>query len=323
MRTILVTGAAGFIGSRTAELLLEGGDRVVGIDNMNDYYDVIVKNHRIATLLNKPNFTFERMDIEDLDALDRLFAAHKFDAVINLAARAGVRYSIENPFVYMTTNAMGMLNLLEMMKRHGVKKIVHASTSSLYQGQSMPFTEDMPVNTPISPYAATKKAAEAMAYTYHYLHGIDVSVLRYFTVYGPAGRPDMSIFRFIKWIDNGVPLVLHGDGSQTRDFTYIDDICTGTIAALKPLGYEIINIGGGKDPRSIMYLINTVERLLGKKAVIDNKPFHKADMVDTMADITKARRMLGWQPKTGLDEGLEATVKWYNANRSWTSKVLD
>ena len=323
MRTILVTGAAGFIGARTSELLLEAGDRVVGIDNMNDYYDVRVKDHRAAALTKHPSFTFERADIEDMEALDRLFGAHRFDAVINLAARAGVRYSIENPFVYMSTNAVGTLNLLETMRRYAVKKMVLASTSSLYAGQPVPFTEDLPVNTPISPYAASKKAAEAMAYTYHYLHGLDISVLRYFTVYGPAGRPDMSIFRFIKWIDRGVPLMVLGDGTQTRDFTYIDDIASGTLLALKPMGYEIINLGGGKDPKPLSYLISTVERLLGKKATIENKPFHKADMTETMADITKARRLLGWEPLTDLDTGLEKTVKWYIANRYWASKVED
>ncbi len=323
MRTILVTGAAGFIGARTSEMLLQSGDRVVGIDNMNDYYDVRVKDHRAGALRGNPAFTFERGDIEHLDTMERIFREHKFDAVINLAARAGVRYSIENPFVYMNTNATGTLNLLEMMKRHGVKKMVLASTSSLYAGQPVPFKEDLPVNTPISPYAATKKAAEAMAYTYHYLHGLDISVLRYFTVYGPAGRPDMSIFRFIKWIDNGVPLTVLGDGSQTRDFTYIDDIASGTLLALKPLGYEVINLGGGKDPQPLSYLISTVERLLGKKATIENRPFHKADMTETMADITKARAILGWEPKTDLDTGLEETVRWYIANREWTSTVLD
>lgn len=323
MKTILVTGSSGFIGSRTSQLLLAQGDRVIGIDNMNDYYDVRVKDHRADELKKNPDFVFEKVDIEDLGALDAIFSAHKIDAIINLAARAGVRYSMENPFVYMTTNAMGTLNLLEMMRKHSVAKIVLASTSSLYAGQPLPFTEELPVNTPISPYAASKKAAEALAYSYHFLYGLDISVLRYFTVYGPAGRPDMSIFRFIKWIDNGVPLTVLGDATQSRDFTYIDDIARGTIMALKPLGYEVINLGGGKDPKSLIYLINRIEDLLGKKATINNLPFHKADMMDTMADISKAKRMLGWEPKTDLETGLKETVRWYIENRAWTSKVLD
>ncbi len=220
MRKILLTGAAGFIGWKTCEYLLELGAEVVGIDNLNPYYDVGLKEHRLRWLKKYNKFRFRQIDIEDLAALQELFSADRFEAVINLAARAGVRYSMENPFIYMTTNGQGTLNLLAMMKEHKVKKMVLASTSSLYAGQSLPFREDLPVNTPISPYAASKKAAEVMAYTYHYLYGLDISIVRYFTVYGPAGRPDMSIFRFIKWIDEGVPLEIFGDGSQSRDFTF-------------------------------------------------------------------------------------------------------
>jgi Nucleoside-diphosphate-sugar epimerases len=216
MKTILLTGAAGFIGWKTAEFLLKEGYKVIGVDNLNNYYDVRLKEYRKKDLEKYENFKFYPVDIENLQALEILFNDYKFDVVINLAARAGVRYSMINPYVYMTTNANGTLNLLELMKKYGVKKLVLASTSSLYAGQPMPFKEDLPVNTPISPYAASKKAAEVMAYTYHYLYGIDVSVVRYFTVYGPAGRPDMSIFRFIKWIDEGKPIILYGDGSQSE-----------------------------------------------------------------------------------------------------------
>ena len=201
--SILLTGCAGFIGWETGKKLLALGRRVVGIDNLNDYYDVRLKKHRVESLKGHENFLFYQGDIENLKGLETIFEENRIDAVVNLAARAGVRYSIENPFVYMSTNAAGTLNLLEMMRKHGAKKMVLASTSSLYAGQQMPFSEELPVNTPISPYAASKKAAEAMIYSYHYLFGIDASVLRYFTVYGPAGRPDMSIFRFIKWIDEG------------------------------------------------------------------------------------------------------------------------
>ncbi len=321
MEKILVTGAAGFIGWRTSQKLLEEGRQVIGIDNMNDYYDVKLKTHRLEGLKKNNNFTFYRLDIENLAAMDPIFRDNKIGAVVNLAARAGVRYSIENPHVYMSTNAQGVLNLLELMRKHGVKKLVHASTSSLYAGQKMPFTEDLPVNTPISPYAATKKAAEAMAYSYHYLFGLDISVLRYFTVYGPSGRPDMSIFRFVKWIDEGKQLELFGDGSQSRDFTYIDDIAAGTVKALKEVGYEIINLGGGKSPHTLNYVIARLEELLGKKASIEYRAFLKTDMTETGADITKAARLLDWKPETDLDEGLKKTVDWYLDNRSWLKDV--
>ncbi|MBC2595618.1 SDR family NAD(P)-dependent oxidoreductase [Ruficoccus amylovorans] len=318
---ILVTGAAGFIGSKTAELLLDAGHEVVGIDNLNDYYDVRVKQYRLDQLQGRAGFTFAPIDIEDLPAVKKLFGKHAFGAVINLAARAGVRYSMENPHVYMTTNAHGTLNLLECMKDHGVKKFVLASTSSLYAGQPMPFVETLPVNTPISPYAASKKAAEVMAYTYHHLYGIDVTVLRYFTVFGPAGRPDMSILRFIKWIDEGTPIELFGDGSQSRDFTYVDDIARGTIAGLKPLGYEIINLGGGNNPVSINAMIECFEQHLGKKATINHKPFHKADMKETWANIDKAKSLLGWEPQIDPFEGFKRSVQWHVANRDWIKEI--
>ncbi|HEX8949920.1 MAG TPA: SDR family NAD(P)-dependent oxidoreductase [Dissulfurispiraceae bacterium] len=321
MGRIVVTGAAGFIGWRTSRKLLEKGMQVIGVDNMNDYYDVTLKTHRLEDLKKHGHFTFHRTDIEDLGAMDAIFVGNEIEAVINLAARAGVRYSLENPHIYMSTNAQGTLNLLELMRKYRVKKMVLASTSSLYAGQELPFSEDLPVNTPISPYAASKKAAEAVAYSYHYLFQLDISVLRYFTVYGPAGRPDMSIFRFIKWIDEGTPIELFGDGSQSRDFTYIDDIAEGTVLALGEVGYEVFNLGGGKDPQSLNYMIGKLEEYLGKKAAIEYKPFHKADMTETKAAISKAGRLLGWEPMTGLDEGLEKTVSWYLANKNWLKDV--
>ena len=202
-----------------------------------------------------------------------------------------------------------------------MKKMVLASTSSLYAGQPMPFVETLPVNTPISPYAASKKAAEVMAYSYHFLHGLDISVVRYFTVYGPCGRPDMSIFRFIKWVDEGVPITLFGDGTQSRDFTYVDDIARGTIAAAAEAGYEVINLGGGRNPISMNYVIGKLEEYLGKKAVIDHQPFHKADLLETWADIDKASELLDWQPEIGLDDGLERCVDWYRENLAWLRDV--
>lgn len=318
---ILLTGVAGFIASKTAELLLKEGHEVVGLDNMNDYYDVTLKEHRIEFFKDKKNFEFHQVDIENFEELEQIFSKYKFDAVLNLAARAGVRYSIENPHVYMSTNAQGSLNILELMKKHKIKKYVLASTSSLYAGLPMPFKEDLPVNTPISPYAATKKAAESMAYTYHHLFGIDVSIVRYFTVYGPASRPDMAQFRFMRWIDEEKPIQLYGDGTQARDFTYVDDIARGTILAMKPLGYEIINLGGGKNPITVNEMISILEGELGKKAKVENLPFNKADMKETWADISKAKTLLGWEPTINLNEGLRLCVESYQNNFDVQVKV--
>jgi len=321
MPTIVVTGAAGFIGSQVSQQLLDQGCKVIGIDNLNDYYDVRIKEWRLALLNNHPNFVFYQADIENLDAIRIIFKLHHPEAVINLAARAGVRYSIENPHVYMSTNAQGTLNLLELCRELGIKKFVLASTSSLYAGQEMPFKENLAVNTPISPYAASKKAAEAMAYTYHYLYGIDVTVTRYFTVYGPAGRPDMSIFRFIKWIMEGTPLEIFGDGSQSRDFTYVDDIARGTVAALKPVGYEVINLGNNH-PDKLSKAIELVEEYTGKKAEKVYKDFHKADIFATWADISKAKHLLNWEPKVGLEEGLKRSVEWARENWEWVKEII-
>ena len=321
----LVTGATGFIASQVCSQLLDQGDKVVGVDNLNDYYDVRLKEWRLQQLenhRNAHNFNFEKLDIENQKSLKVLFKSQgPFDAVLNLAARAGVRYSVENPHVYLSTNAEGTLNLLECMRENGCKKFVLASTSSLYAGNKMPFTEDLAVNEPLSPYAASKKAGELMAYSYHKLYEMDVSVVRYFTVFGPAGRPDMSPYRFIKWITEGETIQIFGDGSQSRDFTYVDDIARGTIAALQDVGYDIINLGGGRNPVSLKTIIEKLETLIGKRAVIDHKPFHIADLMETWADIKKAKNLLGWEPKVFLDEGLEKSVSWYMENRKWLREV--
>lgn len=346
---IFVTGIAGFIGSRTAEMLLEQGHHVIGIDNLNDYYDVRLKYYRLRELARKQgandelletlamnhvidgsplvssfevgNFSYYTAEVDNLERLLEIVGDTPLDAVINLAARAGVRYSMENPHVYMDTNADGTLKLLEMMRLKSVSKFVLASTSSLYAGQPMPFLETLPVNTPISPYAATKKAAEAMSYTYHHLYGIDVSIVRYFTVFGPAGRPDMAPYRFVKWIHENTPIMLFGDGEQSRDFTYIDDIASGTIAALKEVGYSIFNLGGGNHPISINTTIGWLEEFLGNKAQIDHKPFHKADMRVTFANIEKAKKELGWLPTMDVKEGFKKTAQWYLDNQSWLKDI--
>jgi nucleoside-diphosphate-sugar epimerase len=228
---------------------------------------------------------------------------------------------MENPHVYMTTNAIGTLNLMDEMKRKKVAKLILASTSSLYAGQKMPFSESLAVNTPISPYAASKKAAEMLAHSYHHLYGMDVSIVRYFTVFGPAGRPDMSIFRFIKWIDEGHKLELFGDGAQSRDFTYVDDIAQGTILAAKKLGFEVINLGGGQNPISMNRVISGIEARLNKKAIIDHQAFHSADIKETWADISKAKRLLGWEPQISFEQGLDRTLQWYLENKSWLRDV--
>ncbi len=326
MTTYLVTGAAGFIGSKVTELLLADGHTVVGVDNMNDAYDVRLKEWRLAQIANHPNFEFHRLDICDQSALAGLFTQHAarntpFVAIINLAARAGVRQSVENPWVYIETNTTGTLNLLELARQHGVPKFVLASTSSLYgQHNPMPYREDADTNQPLSPYAASKKAAEALCYTYHYLYGIDVTVFRYFTVYGPGGRPDMSLFRFVQWTAEGRPVLVFGDGQQSRDFTYVDDIARGTIAGLKHVGYEVINLGSDQ-PVVLMDALHTVERLLGQAARIDFQPMHRADVPATWADISKAERLLGWRPQVTTDEGIRRLVAWYQANRAWAREV--
>jgi nucleoside-diphosphate-sugar epimerase len=324
---ILVTGAAGFIASRVCALLRDEGREVTGLDNFNDAYDRRLKDWRWAQLEKTGGVELHRLDLTDSAALKKLFQKHAaaptapFDAVVNLAARAGVRASVENPAVYVEANVSGALNLLEMCREFGVKKFVLASTSSLYgREHPTPYREDMNTDRQLSPYAATKKAAEAMAYTYHFLHGIDVSVLRYFTVYGPAGRPDMTPLRFVQRIREGRTITVFGDGSQSRDFTYVDDIAQGTIAALRPAGYEIFNLGSDK-PLKLSAMITLIEELVGQKARIDYRPWHPADMMATWADISKARRMLDWSPKTTFREGLGRLVQWYSENRDWAREI--
>ena len=321
MPLYLVTGAAGFIGSHVSRLLLASNAVVVGIDDLNDYYDVRIKTQRLNALKSQDGFEFFQTDIRNRAELEQLFQKYKFDGIINLAARAGVRYSMDFPDIYLETNAHGTLNILECMRLYGVKKMVLASTSSLYAGHPLPFTEDMPVNSPISSYAASKKAAELLSYSHHHLFDLDISVLRYFTVYGPAGRPDMCIFRFIKWIDEGSPVEIFGDGKQSRDFTYVDDIARGTVAALKPLGYEIINFGGGREPVDLLTIISQIESRLGKKAKLEFSPMHRADVMESSANISKAGDLLGWEPQTSVQEGVDQCLQWYEENRSWLRDV--
>jgi len=374
-RTYLVTGVAGFIASKVAEMLLAEGHTVVGVDNLNDYYDVRLKDYRLSKLLGvsfqpsadpkksaysgvgriisnppdlgkqggalgttRPTFEFHYLDVENLPALEAVFAAHKFDAVFNLAARAGVRASLERPELYRRTNILGEENILKCQVKFGAKKHVLASSSSVYAGCPMPFVESATLGKMQSPYAETKRAAELLAKEAHDRHALDVTVLRYFTVFGPAGRPDMSIFRFIKWIDEGKPLELFGDGSQSRDFTYVDDIARGTVLAGKLFGsqlstlntqlrgpvaptYNIINLGGGRNPISLQVVIAFIEKALGKKATIAGQPFHIADIKETWADISKAERLLGWKPQVSPEQGFQLSVDWHIANRGWLAGI--
>ena len=438
---VLVTGCAGFIGWKVAEHLLDEGVQVVGVDNLNEAYDVRLKRWRLARLEGKPGFEFHRLDITDQEALRRLFQAAAdrrpqtavgrprsavsghpstvggpWSAVINLAARAGVRQSVEDPWAYFATNVTGTLNLLDLCREFGVTKFILASTSSLYgnaecgfrssdfhirnpqselcdpqsairnPNSELPnraFREDMATDRPLSPYAASKKAAEALCHTYHYLYGMDVAVLRYFTVYGPAGRPDMSLFRFVQWISEGWPVVVYGDGRQSRDFTYVDDIARGTLAALRYLeatdgpettadgrpqtteGHQRSAVGGqpssvggqasavggqhsavsgqpsavGDSPSAIRHpkfeifnlgsdhpvvlldVIHLVEEVVGRKARLEHRPRHPADVWATWADIGKAEHLLGWRPETPIEEGVRRAVAWYQEERAWAREV--
>jgi nucleoside-diphosphate-sugar epimerase len=329
--TVLVTGCAGFIGSRVAELLLEQGQRVVGVDNLNEAYDTRLKEWRLGRLMEHTGFTFQNADITDAAAMAKLFQEQRrdrrnspFGVVVNLAARAGVRQSLFDPKGYFDTNVCGALVLLELCKSHGVKKYVLASSSSVYGARNgkaaQAFHEDDRTDTPLSPYASSKKSAETLCYAYHHLYGLDISVLRFFTVYGPAGRPDMSLFRFVKWIHEGEPVRVFGDGTQSRDFTYVEDIARGVVAAMRPLSFEIINLGSDA-PVVLKDAIDTVSKAVGKKAVVLYEPPQEADVPATWADIGKARRLLGWEPKTRFQDGVAHAVRWYRDNRNWARTI--
>jgi UDP-glucuronate 4-epimerase len=322
MGKYLVTGAAGFIAARVAEMLLTAGNEVIGIDNLNDAYDLRMKQWRLDRLNQNKGFTFHRMDISSQSDLEKLPDLTGTDAIINLAARAGVRSSVIDPWSYYQTNLIGALNMLELCRKNGINKFVHASSSSVYgEKNPMPFREDANTDYPMQPYAASKKASEVLAYTYHYLHGIDVTIFRYFTVYGPAARPDMAMFRFTQWIAEGKPVKMNGDGEQSRGFTYVDDIARGTILGLKPVGYEIFNLGG-HEVITMNNLIRLFEEKLGKKAILEYQPRHMADALGNWADVEKAKNLLDWQPRVELEEGVTRLVDWYTHERAWTSQVI-
>jgi dTDP-glucose 4,6-dehydratase len=317
---VLVAGCAGFIGWKVSEVLLKSGHLVVGVDDLNQSYDPRLKDWRLSQLLESPSFTFRRGDITDRAEIDEVFRQGHVDAVVNLAARAGVRQSVEEPYRYYKTNVMGTLNLLEACRELAVPKFVLASTSSVYGNSQGPYREDTASDRPLSPYAASKKAAEVTCHTYHHLHGLDVTVVRYFTVYGPAGRPDMSVFRFIRQIAEGEPITLYGDGSQERDFTYVDDIAHGTLAALSPVGFEVVNLGSNR-PVVLREVIRFIEELLGQRAQVESLPQHAADVPSTWANIDKANRLFDWRPQVSFEQGVSRAVEWYRQNRHWAKTV--
>ncbi len=324
MANYLVTGTAGFIGARLVEVLLSQGHTVTGVDNMNNAYDVRMKEFRLRRLQVLPGFTFHKLDISERKNTEELAGLQPvpFDAVINMAARAGVRASVEDPWIFYEANVMGTLNLLELCRQNGIPKFLTASTAGVYGDKApRPTPEEADTDHPLQPYAASKKASEVLAHAYHKLHGIDVTVVRFFNVYGPAPRPEMVIFRFAKWITEGEPVELFGDGEQSRGFTYLDDIVRGTIAGLKPMGYEIINLGGHQ-PLNLNELIRILEKRIGKKARVKQLPANPADIRASLANVDKARRLLGWQPEVGLEEGIGYLVDWYNAERTWARETV-
>lgn len=315
---VILTGAAGFIGSHLAKRLLETGVEVVGIDNVNDYYDVSLKYHRLSLLEEYENFTFIRCDISNKDELNRIFEEHKADVVINLAAQAGVRYSIENPQVYIDSNVIGFFNILEACRNNPVKHLVYASSSSVYgNSDKVPFSVDDRVDNPISLYAATKKSNELMAYTYSHLFGIPATGLRFFTVYGPAGRPDMAYFSFTKKILAGEPIKLFNYGELERDFTYIDDIVEGIMNIIPTVPEErngarakVYNIGNNK-PVALKEFVAAIEEAIGVKAKIEYLPMQPGDVYRTYADISELEKDFGFRPQTDIRTGLKKFAEWY------------
>jgi len=309
---ILVTGAAGFIGFHLARRLLERGDSVVGVDNMNAYYDVALKEARLAQLRAKDRFELERADLADRKAMEALFARGRFDAIVNLAAQPGVRYSVENPHAYVESNVVGFLNVLEGARRHGTGHLVFASTSSVYGlGTELPYKETADTDHPISLYAATKKSNEVMAHAYAHLFGIPSTGLRFFTVYGPWGRPDMALFKFTRGILDGTPIPVFNEGRMVRDFTYIDDIVEGVVRVIDlPAPYRILNIGNHRRVELMDY-IHAFEKALGKKAKLELLPMQPGDVRATEADTSALEALTGYRPSTSVEEGVRRFVAWY------------
>ena len=309
---ILITGVAGFIGSHLAKSLINDDYNVIGIDNLNDYYDPLLKKNRLKILKNNKNFTFKNLDLNDINSLEILFTNSKPDKVVNLAAQAGVRYSLENPFAYSDSNLSGFVNIIELSQRFGVKNFVYASSSSVYGGNSKtPFSEDDRVDNPISLYASTKRSNELIANSYSHIHGLSTTGLRFFTVYGPWGRPDMAAFIFTNRIFNNKEIDVYNYGKMKRDFTYIDDIIAGVRSSIdKNFNCEIFNLGNNKS-EDLLNMISIIEKKLKIKAKINLLPIQPGDVKATCADIEKSKNLLNFSPKIKLDKGLNLFIDWY------------
>lgn len=316
-KKVLVTGGAGFIGSHVADYLLERGDDVVIVDEVNDYYDVRIKEENLRLLQEKfseDRLVIYRCDICDHDKMEKIFEKERPGWICHMAARAGVRPSINDPFVYIHSNIRGTTHLMELSHKYGIHNFVFASSSSVYGGsKSTYFSEDEIVDNPVSPYAASKKACELLAYTYHHLYQLNVTGLRFFTVYGPRGRPDMAPFKFIDRVSRGLELQQFGDGSSSRDYTYIDDIVEGVVRSIdRPHKYEVFNLGKG-DGTSLSEFIQLVQKYVGKKAFIKVMPDQPGDVPYTCADVTKAKQLLGYKSKVTFEEGIKRTAEWYKS----------
>jgi len=309
---LLVTGGAGFIGSHLSEYLLAQGHTVVVLDSFNDYYDPRLKRRNIAPMLQRPGYLLVDGDILDLEVLQKIFKAHEFDAIIHLAARAGVRPSIAQPLLYEQVNVTGTMHLLELARLHGVPKFIFGSSSSVYgENRKVPFSEDDPVDNPISPYAFTKKAGELICYTYHHLYGLKVSCLRFFTVYGPRQRPDMAIRKFTQLIATGQKVPMFGDGTTKRDYTYFSDIVEGIYRALEHCSsYHIYNLGESRTVE-LRQLIELIAKNLGKEAKIERLPIQPGDVPITYADVSRAQREIGYQPRVNIEQGVQQFVAWF------------
>lgn len=314
MKTYLVTGAAGFIGFHVSRALLERGDRVLGLDNLNDYYDVSLKEARLRLLQDNEHFTFYKEDLANREALAQIFGENRIQVVCNMAAQAGVRYSLVNPFAYQSSNLEGFLNIIHLSQEHQVENFVYASSSSVYgNNKKVPFSVQDRVDNPISLYAATKKANELVAHTYSHLYSLPCSGLRLFTVYGPWGRPDMALFIFTKAITENQPIEVYNFGKMRRDFTYIDDIVQGVLASMdRPVSYAIYNLGNSRAV-DLLYFIECIEKELGKKAEKKMLPMQPGDVVETYADISESERDLGFQPTTRIEEGIASFISWYRS----------
>ena len=312
MPHILVTGGAGFIGSHLVEALLLGGRDVIVLDSFDDFYDPAVKRKNVEPFMGRPGFTLVEGDIRDPKGIESLFTTHPIGVVVHLAARAGVRPSIQQPLLYSDVNVNGTVNLLEACRRHGTGKFIFGSSSSVYGNNSrIPFSEKDEVDMPISPYAATKRAGEILCATYHALYRLNVFCLRFFTVYGPRQRPEMAIHKFTRFIDRGLPLPRFGDGSTQRDYTFITDIVAGVMNAIERVqGYEIINLGGSRST-TLAALIEMLEARIGKKAEVEPAGEQPGDVAATWADIGKAQRLLGYNPSVSIEQGLSDFVAWY------------